>query len=140
MTYNPNNDQNEKIWPWWVAYEALARFKNNDADGGLFLLHSCAATIRNPQYPGMMDETMSRDGPDRGRARLCHRRRIFAHQYLPRSVWNRNSCRRHARGEGCAQPAFYLAECFTPPADPGWFIRHRGARSCASHYRKRFPH
>jgi hypothetical protein len=66
MTYNPNNDQNEKIWPWWVAYEALARFKNNDADGGLFLLHSCAATIRNPQYPGMMDETMSRDGHTEG--------------------------------------------------------------------------
>ncbi|MDR3459656.1 MAG: hypothetical protein P4N60_19680 [Verrucomicrobiae bacterium] len=66
MTYNPNSDQNEKIWPWWVAYEAMARFKNGDADGGLFLLHSCAATIRNPQYPGMMDETMSRDGQTEG--------------------------------------------------------------------------
>jgi len=66
MTYNPNNDQNEKIWPWWVAYEALARFKNGDADGGILLLHACAATIRNPQYPGMMDETMSRDGRTEG--------------------------------------------------------------------------
>ena len=66
MTYLPNNDQNEKIWPWWVAYEAQARFKNGDADGGLFLLHACAATIRNPQYPGMMDETMNRDGQTEG--------------------------------------------------------------------------
>jgi len=66
MTYIPDNDQNEKIWPWWVAYEALARFKNGDADGGLFLLHACAATIRNPQYPGMMDETMNRDGGTEG--------------------------------------------------------------------------
>jgi len=66
MTYNPNNDQNEKIWPWWMAYEALARFQNGDADGGLFLLHSCAATIRNPQYPGMMDEIMNRDGRTEG--------------------------------------------------------------------------
>lgn len=66
MTYIPDNDQNEKIWPWWVAYEALARLKNGDADGGLFLLHSCAATIRNSQYPGMMDETMNRDGRTEG--------------------------------------------------------------------------
>jgi len=66
MTYNPNNDQNEKIWPWWVAYEALARFQNGDADGGGVLLHACAATIRNPKYPGMMDETMNRDGHSEG--------------------------------------------------------------------------
>jgi hypothetical protein len=66
MTYNPDNDQNEKIWPWWVAYEALARFKNGDADGGLRLLDNCAATIRSPIYPGMMDEIMDRDGHSEG--------------------------------------------------------------------------
>jgi hypothetical protein len=66
MTYNPRNDQNEKIWPWWVAYEALARFQNGDPEGGLRLLDTCAATIRNPKYPGMMDETMSRDGQSEG--------------------------------------------------------------------------
>jgi hypothetical protein len=66
MTYHPDNDQNEKIWPWWVAYEALARFQNGDADGGLYLLNTCAATIRNPKYPGMMDETMDRNGRTEG--------------------------------------------------------------------------
>jgi len=66
MTYFPENDQNEKIWPWWVAYEALARFRFGDADGGLRLLDACAATIRNSKYPGMMDETMDRDGHSEG--------------------------------------------------------------------------
>jgi hypothetical protein len=66
MTYHPNSDQNGKIWPWWVAYEALARFQNGDADGGLRLLDNCAATIRNPKYPGMMDEIMDRDGHSEG--------------------------------------------------------------------------
>ena len=66
MTYHPNNDQNEKIWPWWVAYEALARFKNGDAEGGLRLLDNCAATINNPKYPGMMDEIMDRNGHSEG--------------------------------------------------------------------------
>lgn len=66
MTYFPDNDQNEKIWPWWMAYEALARFRNGDPDGGLRLLDNCAATIRNPKYPGMMDETMSEDGHSEG--------------------------------------------------------------------------
>jgi len=66
MTYHPNSDQNGKIWPWWVAYEALARFKNGDADGGLPLLDTCAATIRNPTYPGMMDQIMDRDGHSEG--------------------------------------------------------------------------
>jgi hypothetical protein len=66
MTYNPDSDQNGKIWPWWVAYEAMARFKYGDADGGLRLLDNCAATIRSPIYPGMMDEIMDRDGHSEG--------------------------------------------------------------------------
>jgi hypothetical protein len=66
MTYNPNSDQNGKIWPWWVAYEAMARFQYGDAEGGLRLLDNCAATIRNPTYPGMMDEIMDRDGHSEG--------------------------------------------------------------------------
>ena len=66
MTYYPENDQNEKIWPWWVAYEALARFRNGDAEGGMRLLDTCAATIRNPKYPGMMDEIMDREGHSEG--------------------------------------------------------------------------
>lgn len=66
MTYHPDNDQNGKIWPWWVAYEAMARFKFGDAEGGLRLLDNCAATIRNPIYPGMMDEIMDRDGHSEG--------------------------------------------------------------------------
>lgn len=66
MTYEPDNDQNEKIWPWWVAYEAMARSRNGDPDGGLRLLDNCAATIRDAKYPGMMAETLSADGRSEG--------------------------------------------------------------------------
>ncbi len=66
MTLEPDNDQNETIWPWWVAYEATARFCHGDPDGGLRLLDNCAATIRDPTYPGMMAETLTADGRSRG--------------------------------------------------------------------------
>lgn len=62
-------DQNERMWPWWMAQEAKARFACDDAEGGLRILRNCADTIYCEPYPGMMEELLDRDGiPEGGHA------------------------------------------------------------------------
>ncbi|MDD2806858.1 MAG: beta galactosidase jelly roll domain-containing protein, partial [Elusimicrobiales bacterium] len=55
-------DHNFKVWPWWNAVEAKARFLNGDIEGGVHLLRSCSKTLEDPHYPGMMEELLSPDG------------------------------------------------------------------------------
>ncbi|MHC4906293.1 MAG: MGH1-like glycoside hydrolase domain-containing protein, partial [Planctomycetota bacterium] len=65
MTHN-KSDQNEKIWPWWNALESRARFLNEDPEGGVRILENCAATINNEELPGLIEETLSKDGETEG--------------------------------------------------------------------------
>jgi hypothetical protein len=63
---DPQCDQNEKMWPWWMAYEARARFKYGDAAGGARLLHDCGVIAEAEKYPGLMKEIMDKDGRSEG--------------------------------------------------------------------------
>lgn len=63
---SPQCDQNEKMWPWWMAYEASARFKYGDAVGGARLLHDCGIIAEAEKYPGLMKEIMDKDGRSEG--------------------------------------------------------------------------
>ena len=65
MTHN-ESDQNEKIWPWWNAVESRARFVNQDPEGGVRILENCAATINVDELPGLIEETLSKDGETEG--------------------------------------------------------------------------
>ncbi|HEX8384794.1 MAG TPA: hypothetical protein VF576_01350, partial [Rubricoccaceae bacterium] len=40
-----DNDHNGKVWPWWMAHEAKARFQNFDAEGGLHVLGKIVDTF-----------------------------------------------------------------------------------------------
>lgn len=60
------NDQNVKIWPWWNLWEAEARFKNNDLEGGYRILSLAANTIKDEKFPGLMEETLTLDGTTYG--------------------------------------------------------------------------
>jgi hypothetical protein len=67
MTHVPEYiDHNYKMWPWWNAVEARARFRVGDLDGGAWLLDRCAATLEDEHYPGMMEELTSPDGVTEG--------------------------------------------------------------------------
>ncbi len=72
MTHVPEYiDHNYKVWPWWNAVEARARFRLDDRDAGVWLLDRCAATLEDVPYPGMMEELVSNDGkPEGGNAFL----------------------------------------------------------------------
>jgi hypothetical protein len=65
-TTHVDSDQNEKIWPWWNATEALARFKNKDSKGGVRLLENCATTIEIDRFPGLMEEILDKHGETEG--------------------------------------------------------------------------
>ncbi|MCG8579188.1 MAG: hypothetical protein MI866_04695, partial [Bacteroidales bacterium] len=65
-TTHVDSDQNEKIWPWWNAVESLARFRNNNTSGGIRLLENCAATLDIDRFPGLMEETLDKDGTTEG--------------------------------------------------------------------------
>jgi hypothetical protein len=54
-----DNDQNVKVWPWWNLWEAEARFRYGDREGGYRLLELAARTVEYEQYPGMIEETLS---------------------------------------------------------------------------------
>ena len=57
MRYVPaDNDHNGKVWPWWMAHEARARFLNFDAEGGLHVLEKITDTIKRPTLPGLVEE------------------------------------------------------------------------------------
>ena len=50
------NDHNVKVWPWWMAHEAKARFQNFDAEGGLHVLGKIVDTFAWPVLPGLCEE------------------------------------------------------------------------------------
>ncbi|WP_420457339.1 GH116 family glycosyl hydrolase [Rubrivirga sp.] len=57
MRYVPaDNDHNGRVWPWWMAHEAKARFQNFDADGGLHVLSKIVDTFARPTLPGLCEE------------------------------------------------------------------------------------
>ncbi|MDC1107010.1 trehalase family glycosidase, partial [Prolixibacteraceae bacterium] len=61
-----HSDQNEHIWPWWNAVEAKAHALNGDSEGAVRLLKNCAHTLTVPQYPGLMEELMNKEGISEG--------------------------------------------------------------------------
>lgn len=61
-----DNDQNLKVWPWWNLWEAEARFKCDDKEGGYKLLDLATATIKDEKYPGLIEETLDIDGTSIG--------------------------------------------------------------------------
>ncbi len=67
MTHvDAHNDQNVKVWPWWNAVEARARFLNGDIEGGIRLLEGFSSTFEDPEYPGLVEELMTPDGVSEG--------------------------------------------------------------------------
>ncbi len=67
MTHvDAHNDHNYKVWPWWNAVEARARFRNGDVEGGIWLLERCAATLEDEHYPGLIEELVTPDGVSEG--------------------------------------------------------------------------
>lgn len=62
MRYVPaDNDHNGRVWPWWMAHEAKARFHNFDAEGGLHVLSKITDTIARPTLPGLVEEYLDPD-------------------------------------------------------------------------------
>ena len=62
MRYVPaDNDHNGRVWPWWMAHEAKARFHNFDAEGGLHVLGKIVDTFARPTLPGMCEEYVDPD-------------------------------------------------------------------------------
>ena len=62
MRYVPaDNDHNGRVWPWWMAHEAIARFHNFDAEGGLHVLGKIVDTFARPTLPGMCEEYLDPD-------------------------------------------------------------------------------
>ncbi len=60
MRYVPSeNDHNGKVWPWWMAHEAKARFQNFDAEGGLHVLLKIVDTFSWPVLPGLCEEYLN---------------------------------------------------------------------------------
>lgn len=57
----PDNDHNVKVWPWWMAHEAKARFLNFDAEGGLHVLGKIVDTFSRPTLPGLCEEYLDPD-------------------------------------------------------------------------------
>ena len=60
------NDHNYKVWPWWNAVEARARFAHGDTAGALHLLERAAATLEDPHDPGLIEELTSTEGLTEG--------------------------------------------------------------------------
>lgn len=59
-------DHNYKMWPWWNAVEARARFLNGDIESGIHLLESCSKTLDDEHFPGLMEELTSPEGVTEG--------------------------------------------------------------------------
>ncbi len=56
-----DNDHNGKVWPWWMALEAKARFQAFDAEGGLHVLSKIVDTFARPTLPGLCEEYLEPD-------------------------------------------------------------------------------
>lgn len=63
---DPGNDHNYKVWPWWNAVEARARFRHGDIDGALHLLERSAATLEDEHDPGFVEELVTPEGISEG--------------------------------------------------------------------------
>ncbi|HYE96184.1 MAG TPA: GH116 family glycosyl hydrolase, partial [Rubricoccaceae bacterium] len=62
MKYVPlENDHNGKVWPWWMAHEAKARFRSGDAEGGMHVLQKILDTLERPTLPGLCEEYLDPD-------------------------------------------------------------------------------
>src|SRR3990167_1320603 len=67
MTHvDDKNDQNVRVWPWWNAVEARARFRTGDTAGAVHLLEKCAATLEDEHYPGLIEELLTPEGVTEG--------------------------------------------------------------------------
>lgn len=67
MTHvDATNDHNYKVWPWWNAVEARARFRHGDVDGALHLLERSAATLEDEHDPGLIEELVTPEGITEG--------------------------------------------------------------------------
>ena len=67
MTHvDAGNDHNFKVWPWWNAVEAKARFLHGDVDGGVQLLEAFSRTLDDAAYPGLVEELVTPDGVSEG--------------------------------------------------------------------------
>ncbi len=56
-----HNDHTVKVWPWWKAPAAKARFLNFDAEGGLHVLGKIVDTFARPTLPGLCEEYLNPD-------------------------------------------------------------------------------
>jgi hypothetical protein len=62
MRYTPpENDHNVRVWPWWMAHEAKARFLNGDAEGALTVMGKIVDTLQRPTLPGLCEEYLDPD-------------------------------------------------------------------------------
>lgn len=67
MTHvDAHNDHNFKVWPWWNAVEARARFLHGDIEGGIRLLEAFSDTLEDGAYPGLVEELLTPDGVSEG--------------------------------------------------------------------------
>ena len=67
MTHvDAHNDHNFKVWPWWNAVEARARFLHGDTAGAVHLLEAFSDTLEDPHYPGLVEELTTPDGVTEG--------------------------------------------------------------------------
>jgi len=58
---SPDNDHNVRVWPWWMAHEAKARFLNGDAGGALTVVRKILDTLERPTLPGLCEEYLHPD-------------------------------------------------------------------------------
>lgn len=67
MTHvDAHNDHNFKVWPWWNAVEARARFLHGDAEGGVRLLEDFSNTLDDDEFPGLVEELVTPEGVSEG--------------------------------------------------------------------------
>ncbi len=67
MTHvDARNDHNYKVWPWWNAVEARARFLHGDVEGGIRLLEGFSRTLADQHYPGLVEELVTPEGVTEG--------------------------------------------------------------------------
>jgi hypothetical protein len=67
MTHvDAHNDHNFKVWPWWNAVEARARFLNGDVAGAVHLLERFSDTLEDEAYPGLVEELLTPEGVSEG--------------------------------------------------------------------------
>lgn len=67
MTHVPDYiDHNFRMWPWWNAVEARARFRCDDRAGAVHLLECCSRTLDDEALPGLIEELTTPEGKSEG--------------------------------------------------------------------------